>query len=47
MDRVKVPSGSIQKLETVFDDLQTLVHGNLNKRVDAITGQYGVFNARK
>jgi len=32
MDRVKIPSGSVQKLETVFDDLQTLVHGNLNNR---------------
>lgn len=45
MDRVKVPSGSIQKLETVFDDTQTLVHGNLNKRIDAITGTYGTLNA--
>jgi len=47
MDRVKVPSGSIQKLETIFDDLQTLVQGNLNKRIDAITGTTGVFNALK
>lgn len=45
MDRVKVPSGSIQKLEDVFDDLQTLVHANLNKRIDAITSQYGILNA--
>jgi len=45
MDRVKVPSGSIQKLEDVFDDTQTLVHGNLNKRIDAITGTYGTLNA--
>jgi len=47
MDRVKIPSGSVQKLETVFDDLQTLVHGNLNKRIDAITGTYGTLNALK
>lgn len=45
MDRIKVPSGSIQKLETVFDDLQTLVDGNLSKKIDAITGGYGVLNA--
>jgi len=47
MDRVKIPSGSVQKLETVFDDLQTLIHGNLNKRIDAITGTYGTLNALK
>ena len=49
MDRVKIPSGSVQKLEDVFDDLQTLVHGNLNKRIDALTGTntYGVINALK
>jgi len=47
MDRIKIPSGSVQKLETVFDDLQTLIHGNLNKRIDAITGTYGTLNALK
>lgn len=45
MDRVKIPSGSIQKLETVFDDLQSLIHGNLKKKIDAITGNYGVVNS--
>jgi len=29
MKRIKVPSGSIQKLETVFDELQTNVQENL------------------
>jgi len=45
MDRIKVPSGSIQKLETVFDDLQTFVHGNLNKRVSFLTNKYGILNS--
>lgn len=45
MNRVKIPSGSVQKLETVVDDLQTRIHGNLNKRIDAITGTYGTLNA--
>ena len=47
MDRVKVAAGSVQNLEMVFDDLQTLVNGNLKKRIDALTGSgtFGVINA--
>lgn len=37
MNRIKVPSGSIQKLETVFENLQDQTELNLSNRIDAIT----------
>lgn len=45
MDRIKVPSGSIQKLETIFDNLQNSVQTNLNKRVNFFVGNYGILNS--
>ena len=34
MNRIKVPSGSIQKLEKVFDDLQTKIQKNVKDNTD-------------
>ena len=36
MARVRIPSGTIQKLETVFDDLQTFINSNQKGRLDLI-----------
>lgn len=36
MERIKVPSGSVQKLETVFDTLQTQQETNLINRFDRL-----------
>ena len=36
MDRIKVPSGSVQKLETVFDNLQDQQELNLTNRIDRL-----------
>ena len=34
MSRIRVPSGTIQKLENVFDDLQTNIQSNQLKRLN-------------
>ena len=34
MNRIKVPSGSVQKLEKVFDDLQTKIQKNIKDNTD-------------
>jgi hypothetical protein len=36
MERIKVPSGSVQKLETVFDTLQAQQEENLTNRIDRL-----------
>ena len=36
MARIRVPAGTVQKLEKVFDDLQTFVDNNQKKRLDII-----------
>ena len=36
MARIRVPAGTIQKLEKVFDDLQTFVSENQRKRMSVI-----------
>jgi len=41
MKRFKVPSGTIQKLETVFDKVQSFVEDNLTNRVKRIFSTYG------
>jgi len=44
MNRIRVPSGSVQKLETIFDNLQDSIELNINNRVDALIGtnNYGL-----
>ncbi|HNW88098.1 MAG TPA: hypothetical protein PKN48_00415 [Bacteroidales bacterium] len=37
MNRIKVPSGSIQKLETIFENLQDQTELNISNRIDALT----------
>ena len=41
MKKFKVPSGTIQKLETVFDKVQSFVEDNLTNRVKRIFSTYG------
>lgn len=42
MDRVKYPSGSEVKVETLIDDLQAKAYGNLKKRVQLLIDSYGL-----
>jgi len=42
MNRIKVPSGSIQKFEDVFDNLQDSTEGNITNRTDRLFSNYGL-----
>ena len=41
MKKFKVPSGTIQKLETVFDKVQAFTADNLTNRIKRIFSTYG------
>lgn len=42
MDKIKVHSGTKQKLETVFDNLQTHIAGNITKRINGLSTTRGI-----
>jgi len=42
MNRIRVPSGSVQNLETVFDNLQNATETNITNRVDVLIGNFGL-----
>jgi len=42
MDRVKYPSGSEVKIETLIDNVQTKAYSNLKKRLEHLIGSYGL-----
>jgi len=46
MNRIKVPSGSKQSLETVFDNLQDFVEENITDRIGVLFSDFGVAMGR-
>ena len=48
MSRIRVPAGTIQKLEQVFDDLQTTISDNQLKRLNTIFNEaYGIVYTKR
>ncbi len=39
MNRIKIPAGTKQNFETVFDDLQTKIQANINSRLQLLLGE--------
>jgi hypothetical protein len=40
--RIKIPSGTVQNLEKVFDDLQFAVQSNLYKRLNILFNSFAI-----